>query len=258
MNLDPDQILQVKSWLVEAGQIALEGYAHARVRWKGDNTPVTDAEKRIEELIFSRLREHFPGQQILSEESGVVPASSEAAWVLDPIDGTKTYLGGLPTWGISLGLLVGGEPRAGFIYLPATQDMGWAAGAGAFWNDQPLRPDTSLDFDNPIAFLAVPSNAHRRYKISFPRTQAFGSTVLHLACVARGIAVGALTRRVYLWDIAGMLPILRETGVVYEYLSGAPVDLSALLLGQKTPEPILASRPEWMERLRQSIVKLQS
>ncbi len=255
LKLNPDQIEQVKSWLVEAGQIAMDGYASVETSWKPNQTPVTDVDYRVEALLTERIRNRFPGQQIISEESGTLGPGSDQTWVLDPIDGTKSYLRGLPTWGISLGLLEGGEPQAGFVYLPATQDIVWAAGNGAFWNGRRLSTNEDMAFDNPLAFLAVPSNAHRYYRISYPRLQAFGSTVLHLACVARGVAAGALTRRVYIWDIAGMLPILREAGMVYRYLSGAPIDLTFLFSGQKTPEPILVSRPQWMGRLRESIAK---
>ncbi len=256
MNLSAEQIEQVKSWLVEAGQIAMDGFASAKMHWKPDHTPVTDIEYRMESLIIERLREHFPGHQIISEESGKTedaPSASEAVWALDPIDGTKSYIRGLSTWGISLGLLENGQPNAGFFYQPATQEMFWSSPSGAFWNGQRLVPETALAFNSPLAFLAVPSNTHMLYRISYPRLQAFGSTALHLACVARGIAVGALTRRVYIWDIAGLLPILRQSGAVYGYLSGAPLELSALFSGQRTPEPILAARPSWLAQLREGI-----
>ncbi len=256
MNLNAKQIEQVKSWLVEAGQIAMDGFASAKMHWKPDHTPVTDIEYRMESLLIERLRAHFPRHQIISEESGKAEGASmdnEFVWALDPIDGTKSYLRGLSTWGISLGLMENGEPKDGFFYQPATQDMYWGTAGGAFWNGQRLMSETALAFNSPLAFLAVPSNTHMLYRVAYPRLQAFGSTALHLACVARGIAVGALTRRVYIWDVAGLLPILRQSGAVFGYLSGAPLDLPALFSGQRTPEPILAARPSWWNQLREGI-----
>ncbi len=258
MNLSVEQIKLIQSWMEEAGQIAMEGFGSAAAHWKPDHSPVTDNEYRIETLLIDRLGQHFPDMPVISEERAVPEqqSSNKGIWVLDPIDGTKAYLNGLSTWGISLGLMSKGELAAGFFYQPATNSMIWSAGTGAFWNGQPLSAGASTLYDSPTAFLAVPSNTHLHYRITYPRLQAYGSTALHLACLARGVAVGALTRRIYIWDIAGLLPVLNQTGIAYEYLSGASVDLKALLSGQRTPEPILAARPEWIQRLRASIEKV--
>jgi myo-inositol-1(or 4)-monophosphatase len=253
MNLSLHDMAFIRSWLVEAGQIALEGFVDAQVHFKADHTPATDVELRIEQYLTGQIHQHFPGHQILAEEGGLDGTGSEYHWAIDPIDGTKPYLRGLPLWGISLGLLEGQQPAAGFFYTPATGDMYWGSAAGAFWNDQPLNGSHALAMNDPLAFLAVTSQAHRKYDIQYPRVQAFGSTALHLAYVARGIAVGALTRRVYLWDLAGMLPVLQQAGVELAYLSGRPVQLEHLFGGSQAEEAFLAARPQNMEPLRRLI-----
>lgn len=253
MEISSEQSEQVRSWLEEAGAIALEDRSSVQMRLKADRSPVTETEYRIQSYLVERIRARFPGQGVVSEESARQQPGSEYTWALDPIDGTRPYLRGLPGWGISLGLLHQGQAQAGFFYLPATREMYWSSPEGALWNGQLLPSVTTRAYDDPLCFLAVPSNAHQYYQIGYHRLQAFGSTALHLACVARGIAVGALTRRVYLWDIAGLLPILNQTGAICEYLSGAPLDLQALLSGERTPEPLLVARPEFLARLRQSI-----
>ncbi|HSV86296.1 MAG TPA: inositol monophosphatase family protein [Levilinea sp.] len=250
MKLDAGDLAMIRSWLVEAGQIALDGFAQAQVHYKADHTPATDVELRIEQQLIKRIQTHFPGQQILTEEQGLEETGSPYCWVLDPIDGTKPYLRGLPVWGISLGLLVGQTPAAGFFYTPVTRDMYWGTPDGAFWNERPLNGSAALALDDPLAFLAVTSEAHRKYEIRYPRLQAYGSAAAHLAYVARGIAVGALTRRAYLWDIAGMLPVLQASGVELAYLSGHPVALERLLRGAQAGDAFLAARPENMARLR--------
>jgi fructose-1,6-bisphosphatase/inositol monophosphatase family enzyme len=250
VKLNGNDFALIRSWLVEAGRIALAGLAQAQVYYKADHTPATDVELRIEQYLLERLKAHFPGYQTLTEEQGLEETGNLHRWVLDPIDGTKPYLRGLPVWGISLGLLEGRMPAAGFFYTPVTGDMYWGTSESAFWNERPLDGSGALAMDDPLAFLAVTSEAHSKYEVRYPRVQAFGSAAAHLAYVARGIAVGALTRRAYLWDVAGMLPVLQAAGVELAYLSGRPLALEHLFHGAQAEDAFLAARPENLAKLR--------
>lgn len=249
-----DTIKEIKQLLLKAGQIALEGRTHAHAQLKADHTPFTDVELAMEALIIPFLQQRFPGAQIISEENGVDGAPSDLVWALDPVDGTKVYLNGLATWGVSLGLLEKGEPRLGFFYQPASRDFYWGgSGFGAFLNDIDITTQVRLDFDDPLAFMAVTSSAHRRYDIDYPRVHAFGSTAAHLCYVARGIAVGAFLRRVSLWDLAGVLPILDQTGVSIEFMTQGPFSARHHLDSAKLPDSLIAAHPEIMPRVRQAI-----
>jgi myo-inositol-1(or 4)-monophosphatase len=259
MNVSPDRPSAqydaglIGSWLKQAGRIALDKHdlAHT-LDLKDDNTPATAVDHEVEEFLLEKIHAHHPGHQVVSEESGVHGMEHEALWVIDPLDGTRAYASGLPIWGISLGLLYNGEPLAGGFYMPAVDELYWGDENGAFLNGRPLPPPVA-SLDDPLAFLAVPSNSHLLYDISFHRLRSLGSTAAHLIYVARGAAVGALTRRIAIWDLAGVLPILRHTGIELRYLSGAPFDLRPLQAGQNLREPLLAARPANMERLRSSI-----
>jgi myo-inositol-1(or 4)-monophosphatase len=253
MILTENDIIEIKSWMYEAGRIALQRQSSLKMRMKLDHTPVTDAEFQIENLFLEKIHARFPDHQILTEEQGITQQSSKYLWALDPVDGTKPYLRGLPSWGVSLGLLKESVPVAGFFYIPGLKELYWGGETGVFFNDIPIQPPTGTTLDDPLIFLAVPANVHLRYDIRFPRIQAYGSTAVHLSFLARGIAAGVLTRRVNLWDIAAFLPIFNKMGIMYEYLSGKQVELGELLNGQKTPEAILAARPEWLSELRRSI-----
>lgn len=251
MLLTENDINEIQGWMRQAGQIALQRQSSLRMELKADHTPVTDAEFQIENFMLKNIHARFPAHQILTEEQGVSYEPGDFLWALDPIDGTKPYLRGLPTWGVSLGLLLKAKPVAGFFYVPALDEMFWGGAEGAFYNGRPL---TAHFFsEESLTFLAVPANAHLRYEIEFPRLQAYGSTALHLSFLARGIAAGVLTRRVNLWDIAGFLPTFDRLGIIYRYLSGRPVEIEPLLGGQKTPEPILAGYPQWIETLQAKI-----
>lgn len=244
-------ILAVHKILLQAGKLALSGQHAAQVIYKSDYTPVSNIDIEIEQRIRKFLNHHFPGDAILGEENGLSPHTSPRIWLLDPIDGTRVYLNDLPTWGISLGLLIDGVPTVGFFYMPAVEDMYWAArGFGAFLNNQPLSPLPQPDLNNRLAFLAVPTNAHRHYRIEYPRIRALGSTAVHLCYLARGAALAVLTRRIKLWDIAGVLPLLDAAGIVVTYLSGRMFEPTEIMNGQFTPEPLLAAHPAILESIR--------
>ena len=229
-------------WLKDAGRIALDTYRLVNtVRFKEDNTPTTAVDHEIEAFLLKRIQAQYPSHQIMTEESGIHGNRDAFLWVIDPLDGTRAFASGLPTWGISIGVLRDGAPFAGAFAMPAVGDLLWGGADGAFYNGQPLLPRDTASLDDPLAFLAVPSNAHLLYNISFGRLRSLGSTAAHLAYVARGAAIGALTRRVKLWDLAGVLPILKHTGIELRYLSGAPFDVRDLLQGETAPEPLVAA-----------------
>jgi myo-inositol-1(or 4)-monophosphatase len=255
--LTSNEISLIKKWLVECGDIALAEQVGIAYEIKKDYTPVTRVEFAIEQYLSSRLTIQFPSFQIVTEEHGVLNQYNELLWALDPIDGTRVFIAGLPTWGISLGLLRNGRPEAGFFYLPALKEMYWTAGEGAFFNDRLLDCSSSLGCKDPLSFLCVPSNAFLHFDISFPRVRSLGSTAYHLVLAARGAACSVLTRNVSIWDIAGALPILAQTGINVEFLSGKPIDLEILLDGRPMSEPMLVANSMWMEKMR-SLIKEKS
>jgi myo-inositol-1(or 4)-monophosphatase len=210
-------------------------------------------EYRIEDFLIGKIQHAFPGHQILTEENGLSGPASDYLWTIDPIDGTKPYLRGLPFWGVSVGLLYECEPVAGFIIFPSMNEFYWGDEEEAFLNGRRLFLPADQKFQDELVFLAVASNYHRQYEICYPRLQAYGSTVFHLACLAKGLAIGVLTRPVNLWDFAGFWPILRNIGISIDYISGRAVDISVLMRGQKTAERLLAAPDRFMAHLHDCI-----
>ena len=242
----------VRGWIAEAGRIALSHCHQVDVRFKSDGTPTTTADRKVEAFLLDRISGRYPHHQIIAEEGGVHAGNQEFVWVIDPIDGTRVFASGLPIWGISIGVLWCGEPYAGAFFMPALGEMYWGSSEGAFCNGRPMLRHSSMNFDNPLAFMAVPSNAHQVYEIDFPRARSLGSTAAHLIYVAGGTAIGALTRRVRIWDIAGVLPILEQTGSTLVYLSGESFQARNLLNGCLAAEPIVAAHFGLIERVRTS------
>ncbi len=243
----------VEDWLREAGEIALSRRKILETKTKPDNTLVTNADQQIENFLLEKIIQNYPEHQVLAEEGGARRGNSEFLWAIDPIDGTRAFASGLPIWGISIGILHHGEPYAGALYMPITREIYSGSPHDAFYNEELLHPCTEIDVQNPLAFMAVPSNAHLLYDISFPRLRSLGSTTAHLAYVARGVATAVLTRRVRIWDIAAVLPILSVVGIGLAYLSGKPFQIHDLLDGRLAPEPILAAPIHLLDDIRELI-----
>ena len=134
-----ETIHEIKQIIRQAGDIALKRRHAAHIQLKPDRTPFTDVELEMEALIIPFLQAHFPDSQIITEENGIHGPASSSVWALDPVDGTKVFLNGLPNWGVSLGLLENGEAKLGFFYMPVSGDLYWGGkGFGAFLNEMDL------------------------------------------------------------------------------------------------------------------------
>jgi len=249
-----EQLRLMKQWAVQAGRIALDWQGNSVEDLKPNNTPVSDADLAVENFLVRKIRAAFPAHRIITEESGQLGPESDWAWAIDPIDGTKAYMRRQPVWGISIGLLFRGAPVAGVIYLPVNHELFWGWEGGAYHNEHRLEPIPGQDFEDIRLFLAVHGHAKEQHALDYPRLLSTGSTVAHLCYLAAGQAVGALVRRVHIWDLAAGMAILGRAGYVTEYLSGRTLDLLPLMDGRKCAEEVLATRPEWMERLRRQVL----
>jgi len=243
----------VTKWIREVGELALNLRATANIRLKTDNTIVTDVDHAIEDRLLDKIAEHYPNHSVLSEEGRLKTNNSKYLWIIDPIDGTRAFASGLPFWAISIGIFYDRKPHAGFLFLPETKELYWGTSGQAYYDNRPLARVTAPTLLDSLAFIAVPSNAHILYELEFPRVRSFGSTAIHLAYVARGIATAALTRRAKIWDIAGILPLLTATGITLEYLSGKPLETCGFLSGSSFPEPLIAAPASIMKAIRESI-----
>lgn len=250
-------IAEVQAWAYAAGDIARSYFGRATATRKADNSFVTQADTEIEQMLRERITTTYPDHGTLGEEQGAYQLDSPYVWVIDPIDGTASFVAGLPVWGIAIGLLHHGTPAMGVFYLPITDECYWSDGAGrAFCNDQPLTVSDPPTFDSEHGIL-VPSEAHRRYRIDFPgKTRSTGSSAAHCCYVANGGHIAALLGYAHLWDIAAVLPIVAGAGGNAEMLNGDAPDTRALLHAPKVPSPVLVGAPAVIARLRPRIAQL--
>lgn len=247
---------KIVAWVKEAGALALRYYQTQLTRTtKADFSPVTEADQAVESFLLKKLRRHVDLNHhgIVAEETGGNWQNKEFIWTVDPIDGTRVFIDGLPTWCITIGLLRQGEPYRGVVYLPVTGELFYTDDEGTpFWNNRPLAGMLRTEWDRD-SFMAVPSAAHRYYNINFHRVRALGATATHHVYVARGATVAALHRKAKIWDLAGAHAILTAAGGQAVYLDGTPPSMLDILREGATRDWMLVGHPRILEQLRPRI-----
>lgn len=205
------------------------------IKEKSKNNPVTTADLEANRLIQEIVRTRFPPDGWLSEEDkdGGERLQMSRVWVIDPIDGTKEFIEGVPQFAVSIAFVENGRPKAAVIFNPAQDQMYKAAtGVGAFLNDQPVRVTAHESIDG-ARLLVSRSEPQRKFQAFVDRCEIkpIGSIAYRLAKVAAGDGDGTLTfRSIHEWDIcAGVLMV--------EAAGGRVVDGSGNGLLFNQPEP---------------------
>jgi histidinol-phosphatase len=215
----------------EAGKIILPHFREAaslNVETKADNSPVTIADRAAEEALRKLMEKHTPGYGVIGEEFGTAAGSTDREWVVDPIDGTKAFIHGVPLFGTLLALLEKGKPVVGVISLPALGQVQYAAlGGGCFLDGKPCRVSSlarvedSLLLDGSATTMERlghgPAWAELRKRAKLHR--GWGDCYGHML-VACGRAEAMVDPIVSIWDVAPMAVILPEAGGRFSALSG--------------------------------------
>jgi histidinol-phosphatase len=219
-----------------ADRITLDraGAADLRVETKPDRTPVTDADLAVEDAVRAVLRVHRPHDEVIGEERGGASGNAGRAWLLDPIDGTKNFLRGVPVWATLIALVEDGEPAVGVVSAPALRRRWWAAtGAGAHTQD-PNSTSRAITVsgvgDLADAYLSTTDLASwTRYRsresyLSLVdatwESRAFGDFWQH-CLVAEGAIDLAAEPIVNSWDVAALQVLVQQAGGRFTDLEGA-------------------------------------
>jgi myo-inositol-1(or 4)-monophosphatase len=247
-------LTMVTEWVREAGKIALGHFNRVEGTLKQDRSLVSAADLEIEDLLTAHIRAAYPDHGLIGEE-GTKDIRGEYVWAIDPLDGTRAFLSGLPVWGISVGLLWRGQPWLGVFHLPLLDEWYHTASpsTGAFWNEQSISCP-QIDGWDENSLLCIPGDVHLRYTIDFPGTvRAMGSAAAHLCYVARGNAAAVFLDRPALWDVAAGAAILSAAGGVLRHLEGEELPLEHLLDGDPWLPPLLGAHPAVIDQLRSYI-----
>ena len=207
-----------------AGDIALRYYRSSLViESKADGSPVTIADRAAEQAARAWIEKNHRGDGILGEELGVTRPDARRRWVLDPIDGTKTFVRGVPLWGTLVALCEGDEVLAGAAYFPALEEMLAAArGAGCRCNGArcrvsslaTLREATVLTTDERFAGDGKHLAGWRNLSGKAAVARSWGDCYGYLL-VATGRAEVMVDGIVSPWDAAALMPIVEEAGGVF-------------------------------------------
>jgi histidinol-phosphatase len=220
----------------EAGRLTLRYFQQDNyaVERKADQSPVTIADRSAEELLRSRIAQAFPADAIIGEEFGRAGGTSGFTWILDPIDGTKSFISGVPLYGTMIGVEHSGRSLVGFVYMPGLDEGVYASlGAGAwhFRGDQPPIParvssrklDQGLFVTSQIDSYSKRGDLdvfHRLERAAYV-TRTWGDCYGYLL-VATGRAELMVDPILNVWDAAAVQPIVEEAGGTFTNWQGQP------------------------------------
>lgn len=196
---------------------------------KSDNSPVTVADRQAERLIREMIEDRYPGHSIVGEEEGVeTRAGSSFRWIVDPIDGTKSYVAGVPFYAVLIGLEREGEPVVGAVNIPATGELLVASsGSGCWWNGRRAHVSSVSSLADSL-LVCTDSRSMRRHGRGAAyqrleqatRLQRTWGDAYGYVLVATGRAELMLDPVMNLWDCAALLPIVEEAGGTFTDWSG--------------------------------------
>ncbi len=212
-----------------AGQSTLNYYQNSfEVDYKSDNSPVTIADREAEMSIRKNIKKHFPDHGIIGEEFGKENEDRDIVWILDPIDGTKSFLHGIPFYTTLIGILVKNESKVGVIYAPALDEMVSAAeGLGCDFNGSEASVRECKDLSE-ATFLSTDIQSFHDHGFKKSLEELMSQTRYHRTwgdayghmLVAIGRADIMVDAVLNVWDAAALLPILQEAGGSYSDLKG--------------------------------------
>jgi histidinol-phosphatase len=203
--------------------------ANLVVETKPDLTPVSNADREVENVLRAMVGRDRPGDAVLGEEYGVT-GDAARRWVLDPIDGTKNYVRGVPVWATLVALQVDHAVTVGVVSAPALGHRWWAArGAGAFRDGEPMHVSRVRTLtDAHFAYSSLPGWEAQGRLDGFLdltrkcwRTRGFGDFWSHVL-VAEGAVDIAAEPEVSLWDLAALQVVVEEAGGRFTDLAGNP------------------------------------
>jgi myo-inositol-1(or 4)-monophosphatase len=203
-----------------------------QVSRKGPADFVSTADHRTEQMLFDELSKARPGYGFLLEERGLVEGKDTSnRWIIDPLDGTTNFLHGIPQFAISIALERDGEPYAGVIYNPITDEMFWGEkGKGAHLNDRRLRVSGRDRMEDAVFATGIPflgTKDHEQFSRQLSKVMGatagvrrFGSAALDLAYTAAGRFDGFWETGLKAWDMAAGIVLVKEAGGLVSEIDG--------------------------------------
>lgn len=212
----------------------------------GGFDPVTEADREAELAIRAVIRAEFADHGILGEEFGVEKAESDHRWVIDPIDGTRAFISGLPLWGTLVGLTEAGDAVAGMMSQPFTGELFWASGGASHYEgpggprrlaSRPTRllAEATMCTTTPALFRGDMREAYDRLEATV-RLARYGTDCYAYAMVAAGQIDLVVETELQPYDIVALIPIIEAAGGVVTRWDGGPAEEAGNIVAAATPE----------------------
>jgi histidinol phosphatase-like enzyme (inositol monophosphatase family) len=211
---------------------------------KGAFDPVTEADRAAERAIVERIQARYPGHAILGEEYGA-QGEGRLRWVIDPIDGTRSFISGVPLWGTLIGFTVDGHARAGIMSQPYIGERFWADASGAYCDGpagrRPMTTRDTQDVEEAILFTTAPELmggelADRFAALSSAaRLTRYGADCYAFALLAAGQVDLCIETGLQPYDIVALIPIIEKAGGVITTWDGGRAEEGGSVLAAATP-----------------------
>lgn len=207
------------------------------VESKDDGTPVTEVDLEAEALLRGRIAARYPDHGIIGEELGEEGRDREFVWILDPIDGTKSFVHGVPLFGTLVGLLHRGRPVVGLIHQPVLGRLAVGDNRGTWLNGKPARVRAPRPMEDATFLLTDPADP-RLSTLGTPFAEMLGEAALvrswgdcfgYLSLVS-GMADVMIDPVLSPWDLLPLLPLLRGAGAVVSGFDGRPPEEGSSLV----------------------------
>ncbi|MEK1933920.1 MAG: histidinol-phosphatase [Pararhizobium sp.] len=208
--------------------------------------PVTEGDRAAEAAIRSLIETHFPDHGILGEEFGNVGLDRDYVWVIDPIDGTRAFISGLPVWGTLIGLYHKGEAVMGLMDQPFTEERYFADGKDAFYRGRDgnrkiaTRPCT--DLSQAILFTTSPHLYTGDIKSRFEAVQSrvqlarYGCDCYAFALLASGHIDLVIECGLKPYDVGGLIPLIEQAGGIVTDWNGGPAEMGGEIIAAGSAE----------------------
>ena len=232
----PDELIAFADLLADVAGRTARRYFRTRldVDSKADDTPVTSADREAEEAMRAAIEQAWPEHGIIGEEHGGVREDARLVWVLDPIDGTKAFIAGKPTFGILIALLKDGVPILGVIDQPVLGER-WigAAGRATIFNGAPATTRSCATLDGAILNATSPDMFKDEDAVRFDRISAavkltlFGGDCYASGLLASGFIDLVVEADLKPYDYCALVPVIEGAGGVITDWQGAALTLES-------------------------------
>jgi histidinol phosphatase-like enzyme (inositol monophosphatase family) len=208
--------------------------------------PVTEADREAEQAIRALIRATYPEHGILGEEFGLENGDARYQWVIDPIDGTRSFISGMPLWGTLVGLTDNGDAVAGIMSQPFIGELFWCDGEQSFYEgphgSKQIATRKTTEVAEAILCTTTPALFVGDHKVAYDRLEAqvqlarYGTDCYAYAMLAAGNVDLVVETGLQPYDIIALVPIIEQAGGVITTWDGGPAEQAGDIVAAATPE----------------------